>query len=295
MKKLFALLVLSILTISCSGDDSGSGSCGVAKLTAANGVDFTRPCAIAVSKSGMVAVSAYNGFVNGYGAVAEIKVAKSYADFKNGTDIITLTATAPEAMAFDSEDNLYVSETEQIAGIKVFERLGGNYVYKKTIQSNFNNPRGLAFNDQDQLFMADDGTGRIIRFDNPFNSNAYVTLGNWDSGIKGIAIRDNVMYITNYTSGVVSRNLLKEDGSFDVLNGGVDVPMATDVSVRGNKIIVTSFAGSTITVFSDCDFSDENKQSYSTLGKCFGTAFLSNGKVIGAMLDENTVRTLNVN
>lgn len=283
MKNVGYLLIGLTILVSCSKDDDNAAPvdlCAVANVQQESNYDSSNPCAIAVSNSGIIAVSAYNG---GYGVNAIIKIYTNYDNFKNGVVKSSLEAIAPEAMAFDNDNNLYVSETESVAGIKVFDHIGdGAFAYKKTIQDNFNNPRGLAFDNQNRLFLADDGTGRIIRFDNPFNSNTYSTIGNWDTGIKGIAIRDNMMYVTNYTSGRVSQNRLKADGTLDELTAAVDFLKATDISIRGNRIIVTSYDTGKLGVFTACDFSDDKVKMYDNLGPAFGTGFINDAILLAA-------------
>lgn len=299
MKKVFNLFALAVLMVSCNGDDdSGSSNCGVKKLAENETAGYDNPCAIAVSKTGRVAITRFNGFASGqyvYGTLGKVFIFNSLQDYYTGNALGVFDVYAPEAVAFDEDDNIYVSETEQVAGIAIYKKNGEGYVYHKTIQDDFNNPRGLAFDEQNRLYLADDGTGRIIRFDDPLNSNNHVTIGNWDVGIKGLAIRGSTMYVTNYNSGVVSRNQLNADGSFNILDAAADIVKATDVSVRGNVVVVTSYDNGTINVLSDCDFNEENMTTYDDLGQCFGAGFISNGEMIGAFLSADQVRAYDVN
>jgi len=293
MKKLNVLLIALWLTASCSKDDDNTTEavnlCAIPSVAPQNAYDNSKPCSIAVSRSGMIAVGAYNG----YGLNAEIKIYTSYQNFSNGIVKSTLTAVSPEAMAFDADNNLYVSETEIVAGIKVYDHIGdGAFAVKKTIQDDFNNPRGLAFDAQGRLFLADDGTGRIIRFDNPFNSDAHVTIGNWDPGIKALAIQGNVMYVANYVTNSVSRNTLKPDGTSGGLTHAIDFDKATDLSFNGTRIVVTSFDSGKLGVFSECNFSDGNGIIYDNLNANFGTAFINNNIVLAATHDANKVTQL---
>ena len=288
--KRVSIFIAALLLTACSKDDNTNPAvnlCALPLPSAQSTNDVSNPCAIAVSSSGLIAVSAYNG---GYGAAADIKIYTNLQNFKAGIVKSTLNAIAPEAMAFDSDNNLYVAETEQIAGIKVYDHIGdGAFSYKKTIQDDFNNPRGLAFDAEDRLFLADDGTGRIIRFDDPFNSNSHVTLGNWDVGIKGLAIQGNVMYVTNYNTGSVSRNTLKADGSIDTLTHAINFEKATDVSFSGTRVIVSSYDTGKVVVCSECAFGDSNKVVYNNFGKIFGTAFANNGLLLAATYDLDKV------
>jgi len=295
MKNLKYLFLLAVVAFSCSDDDEKSDNtdgCKLLGLTETHSAAANNPCAIAVSPAGYIAISEYNG---GYGTLAKIRIYTSYDNFKNGTVKTELTAVSPEAMVFDSDNNLYVSETEQIAGIKVFDHIGdGAFTHKKTIQDNFNNPRGLAFDAQGRLYMANDGTGQIFKFDDPFNSNAYVPIGSWLTGIKGLAINGNIMYVANYITNVVTRNILKSDGTLERIDDSLTLAKATDISVNGNTIVVTSHDNSTITVFSNCDFSDENKSNYSDKGKIFGTAFLNSGSILAADFGLDKAKTFNL-
>lgn len=294
MKNLKFLFLIAAVAFSCSDDDNNNApnACSLLSLAEAHSTAANNPCAIAVSASGYIAISEYNG---GYGMIANIRIYSSYERFQSGTVSTVVTAIAPEAMVFDKDNNLYVAETEQVAGIKVFDFVGeGAYNHKKTIQNNFNNPRGLAFDDQGRLYLADDGTGRIIRFDNPFNSNTQVTIGNWSVGIKGLAINGNVMYVANYLTNSVSRNLLKEDGTLDVLDDSVTVAKATDVSVNGNTLVVTSYDNSTVSVFSNCDLSNDNKREYIDKGRIFGTAFINPTTILTADFAADKAKTFNL-
>lgn len=289
------LFLIAATAFSCSDDDNNNNkpnACALLGLTEIHSVAANNPCAIAVSPSGYIAVSEYNG---GYGTIANIRIYSSYERFKSGTVSIVLSAIAPEAMVFDKDNNLYVAETEQVAGIKVFDFVSeGAYNHKKTIQNNFNNPRGLAFDGAGRLYLADDGTGRIIRFDDPFNSNAHVTIGNWDAGIKGLAINGKTMYVANYLTNSVSRNLLKDDGSFDVLDGSVTVSKATDISINDNTLVVTSFDNSTVSVFSNCDLTNENKREYLDKGRIFGTAFINPNTLLTADFGADKAKTFSL-
>ena len=257
MKQLTLLIAGLSLLASCSGDDDNPApdACALANLTPQSTYNQNNPCAIAVSPNGMIAVSEYNG----YQAAALIRIYTSYDNFKNGVVRSSLNATSPEAMAFDADNNLYVSETELVAGIKVFDHVGdGAFAVKKTIQDDFVNPRGLAFDGQGRLFLADDGTGRIIRFDDPFNSNNHATIGSWDQGVKAVAIQGNIMYVANYNTSTVSRNVLKADGTLEIINAGVEFEKATDLSFNGNRVIITSFDTGKMAILSDCNFGESN-------------------------------------
>ena len=294
MKNFISFLILAAFTVSCSDDDSNSNpvadACALLGITENTATVQNNPCAIAVSPAGYIAVSEFNG---GYGTSAKIRIYTSYDNFKSGTLKQELTAIAPEAMAFDKDNNLYISETEQVAGIKIYDHIGdGAYAYKKVIQDDFNNPRGLAFDGQNRLYLADDGTGRIIRFNDPFNSDVHATIGNWDAGIKGLAINGNIMYVTNYNSNLVSRNVLKDNGTLSTLDAAVNIPKATDVSVNGNTVVITSYENNSVTVFSNCNFSDASKNTYT--GKVLGTAFVTPNVLLTANLDTDRVKTFDL-
>lgn len=287
MKQLTLLIAGLSLLASCSGDDDNPApdACALANLAPQSTYNQNNPCAIAVSPNGMIAVSEYNG----YQAAALIRIYTSYDNFKNGVVRSSLNATSPEAMAFDADNNLYVSETELVAGIKVFDHVGdGAFAVKKTIQDDFVNPRGLAFDGQGRLFLADDGTGRIIRFDDPFNSNNHATIGSWDQGVKAVAIQGNIMYVANYNTSTVSRNVLKADGTLEIINAGVEFEKATDLSFNGNRVIITSFDTGKMAVLSDCNFGESNMRVYDDLGPTFGTAFVG-GDLLGATNNSDKV------
>ncbi|RZJ72883.1 hypothetical protein [Flavobacterium sp.] len=290
MKKMLLLFGISVLTLACSGDDGGG--CGVANASEKTSSAFQNGCGMAVSPRGRIAVTVYNG---GYGQPGQVKIFENLAALKANDVQVTLEVTAPEAVAFDSEENLYVAETEAVAGVRVYNSNDYYFILNRVIQLNFVNPRGLAVDSEDRLYVCDDGNGRIVRFNNPTTSNDFVELTNQGAGVKGIAISGNKMYVTNYGLNRVTAYEIGPDAA--VINatlGFVTVEKATDISAKGNKIVVTSFDTGKITVLSGCDFSDANKKEFG-LGQCFGTAFLNGGKVLGAFYAEGLVTELAVN
>lgn len=291
MKKLVCVLGLGAAMLSCSSDEDGG--CGLAKASEKAGTPFTNGCGIAVSKSGRIAITVYNG---GYGQPGEVRIYESYADLKAGNVQNTLEGvTAPEAVVFDSDENLFVAETEAVAGIRVYNSNDYYFLYSRTIQIGFNNPRGLAIDDQDRLYVADDGNGRIVRFDEPMTSDANIQLNNIGTGLKGIAIAGNKMYVTNYNLNNVTAYELGQETVIDANLGQVAVQGATDVSAKGNKVVVTSYATGKMTVLSGCDFSADKKNEYDAFGPCYGTAFVNGGKLIGAFYGQASVKEIGIN
>lgn len=145
MKNPIYFLSAFILLAACSNDDSGDApivsDCTPAEINTSTSVNFNNPCAVAVHSSGMIAVSVYNGFDDGYGAPAQVWVATSLQNFQNGNFSSILPAIAPEGLAFDSAGNLYVAETEQAASVKIFKlEDNDSHTHLRTIQSDLTTP-----------------------------------------------------------------------------------------------------------------------------------------------------------
>jgi hypothetical protein len=131
--RIFPLVILGVILIlsgSCkkkSSGDSGS-SCSAVSNTAALTVDgFERPVGIAFSPAQKVAVSEYRGmdiFGNdaGYGQAAPVMIFLNTTNFYSNTPDVTIPGViAPEAVAFDANENLYITETEATAGISIYK------------------------------------------------------------------------------------------------------------------------------------------------------------------------------
>lgn len=290
MKKTFLFFGIALLVISCSGDDADG--CATANASEKATTPFNNACGMAVSKTGRIAITIYNG---GYGQPGEVQVFENLAALKANDPQTTLAVTAPEAVAFDSDENLYVAETEAVAGVKVYQSNDYYFILNRTIQIGFVNPRGLAVDSQDRLYVCDDGNGRVVRFNDPLTNNEFVELDGLGAGVKGIALNGNKLYVTNYALNRVTQlEIGPGDEMAAVIVGEANVEKATDVATKGNKVVVTSFDTGKMTLLSNCDFSDENKKEFS-FGGCFGTAFLSGGKLLGAFYAEDVVKEVSVN
>ncbi|MBD3582991.1 NHL repeat-containing protein [Flavobacterium selenitireducens] len=290
MKKILLCLAAALSLISCSGDDAAG--CDAANASEKAATPFANGCGMAVSRTGRIAITVYNG---GYGQAGTVQVFKNLAALKANDPQTTLMVTAPEAVAFDSDENLYVAETEAVAGVKVYQSNDYYFILNRTIQVGFVNPRGLAVDSQDRLYVCDDGNGRVVRFNNPLESNDFVELDGMGAGVKGIAINKDKLYVTNYNLNRVTQLEIGPGAEMAaVVTGEAEIEKATDVTTKGNKVVVTSFDSGKMTVLSNCDFSDEIKKEFS-FGGCFGTAFLSGGKLLGAFYAEDAVKEISVN
>jgi len=289
MKRTLLYFGIALLAVACANDDGES--CSVPVATEKNATPFTNGCGMAVSKSGRIAITVYNG---GYGQPGAVHVYKDYDALLIDDRQTSLVVTAPEAVAFDSQENLYVAETEAVAGVKVYQSNDYYFVLNRTIQIGFNNPRGLAIDDQDRLYVCDDGNGRVVLFNNPLTSDEHGIAQGFGGGIKGIAVKGDRLYVTNYGLNRVSQFRITPGDEMAVVGTGeATVEKATDISLSSNKIVVTSFDTGKMTLFSDCDFSNENKKEFS-LGSCFGTAFLKGGKLLGAFYNEDVIKEIAV-
>ncbi len=302
MKKINTKITIFILGFiflnSCSGDDSSTPqqpSCDKLSLNSVSDNNFAKTCGIAIDHNGTIAISTYNGFTEGYGAEANIYLASNLSNLFAGNYMQVLVATAPEALAFDKDGNLYVSETEAVAGIKVFKKEGNDYIHHKTIQSGFNNPRGLAFDNQNRLYLADDGNGRIVRFNDPFSSNDFEIIATPGVGVKGVAINGDYLYVANFNQGTVSQSKIESDGSLGLEVAKINVDQAIDVSANDGKIVITSYEKGSSVLVRACNFTNEGKTEYFDLGKTFGTIILDDSSVLCAVFGDGKIKSYQLN
>lgn len=305
-----ALLIILIIFTACSKstgiDNSGNDACNLPALRQSSFAGVHRPCGIAVSRSGLVAICEYNGFEmygGAYGSAGKTYIYRSYSDLlTKAAPFFTLDNQGAEAVAFDQHENLYVAETEAVAGIAVYQNLKiyqpSVFAYRKTIQGEFINPRGLAFDSHDRLYVANDGVGNIVRIDDPMGSATAQSIGYIGKGIKGLAIAEDTIFCTSYSTGDILTLPLNPDGTLGQLNHtGILTDHPVDISVNGQTIAVSSPESGKISLFERNGFINADYAGCTRVidagMNIFGLAFLkpAAGKtgLLAAQLDRNQV------
>jgi hypothetical protein len=246
---LFLLLIATGTLFSCKKGKNAApaDTCGLPELRMVSSADVSHPCGLAVSSSGKVAITEYK---EPYGSTGMTKIWNSYSDLltKKAPDQ-TIQSVGAEAIAFDNNENLYITETEQNARIVIYKKNTVNgastYQYWKVIQEGFINPRGIAFDSRNRLYLADDGKDRLLRFDDPLNSSAVNVVAGVFGSPKGIAIAKDTLYITGYSSNRLYKCPLTDAGGL-----GETVIVTTekpvDVAAYQNIAAVANPGNSTI-------------------------------------------------
>jgi hypothetical protein len=299
---LVLLIATSGILPSCKKDKKGGNECAKVDFEQKALADYTHPCAVAISKSGIVAVVEYNGF-NAYGTNGTTTIWKSMDDFlAKKAPVQSFLSRGAEAAIFDASENLYIAETEATAGIRVYQKTGNvSYQYKTLIQGDgitggFVNPRGMAFDAAGHLFIANDGVGNIVRITDPLNNGPKQIIGADFDSAKGLAIIGNNMYVTVYNQNQVWKCTLKENGDFGEIVATYDVNKPVDVAVKDGVLAVSSPESGTVDIidpekigrsgepFTGC------KKVLTVGNNVFGLAFnpLENGLLV-AHLDLNRV------
>lgn len=248
---LFLLLIATGTLFSCKKDKNAApaDTCGLPELRMISSAEVSHPCGLAVSYSGKVAITEYK---EPYGSTGMTRIWNSYSDLltKKAPDQ-TIQSVGAEAIAFDNNENLYITETEQNARIVIYKKNTVNgvstYQYWKVIQEGFINPRGIAFDSRNRLYLADDGKDRLLRFDDPLNSSAVNVVAGVFGSPKGIAIAKDTLYITGYSTNRLYKCALTDAGGL-----GKTVIVSTekpvDVAAYQNIAAVVNPGSSTITL-----------------------------------------------
>jgi len=301
-KHLFRIALLLVIAAaaglaSCKKDkkDAPADTCGIPELKMVSSADVPNPCGIAVSVNGKVAVTEYK---RPYGSSGFTKIWNSYSDLLAGKPPVELLQhIGAEAVAFDNNENLYVTETEQNARIVVYKKAKVNgmddYQYHRQIQEGFENPRGIAFDSKNRLYLADDGKDRLLRFNDPMNSSTFAVVASVFGEPKGLTIANDTLYLTGYKHNRLYKSGLTGAGGLGetvIINS----PTPVDVAAYGNVVAIASPAASTITLFnggqiktSDAVYSGCTKEIKSS-GELFGIAFVKTDKGYGLLSAQHT-------
>jgi hypothetical protein len=247
---LFLLLAAGTM-ISCKKKDKSepTDTCGIPELQLISSVDVSNPCGLAVSASGKVATTEYK---QPYGSTGITKIWNSYSDLlAKKAPAQAFQSVGAEAIAFDNNENLYITETEQNARIVIYKKNTVNgvstYQYSRIIQEGFINPRGIAFDSKNRLYLADDGKDRLLRFNDPLNSSTFSVLAAVFGSPKGLAIANDTLYLTGYSTDRLYKYQLTTAGDLgkSVI---VSLPKLVDVAAYGNIVAVASPGNKRITL-----------------------------------------------
>ncbi|WP_316846631.1 hypothetical protein [Pedobacter psychrodurus] len=253
--KTFALLLFLLTTtgaiISCKKKDKSepADSCGIPELKLIASVDVANPCGLAVSASGKVATTEYK---QPYGSTGITKIWNSYSDLlTKKAPAQTFQSVGAEAIAFDNNENLYITETEQNARVVIYKKITVNgvstYQYLRVIQEGFINPRGIAFDSKNRLYLADDGKDRLLRFNDPLNNSTFSVVAAVFGSPKGLAIANDTLYLTGYSTDRLYKCELTAAGGLGktVI---VSLPKLVDVAAYGNIVAAASPGNKRITL-----------------------------------------------
>lgn len=238
------MAVLLILSVGCKkkkASDTTSECVAIGNTGVSYTNGFDRPVGIAFSPAQKVVVTEYRGMdylgnLIQYGLAAPVKIFLNTNNFNANTPDFTLAGIyAPEAVVFDANENLYVTQTEVTAGISIFQPPYSALF--KTIQSGFNNPRGIAFDGSGNLYLADDGGGRIVKISNPLGVDAESDLINGLNSPKAVAISGNYIFIAEYDGNRVTKyNIASPGASVETFN--IDHPI--DLHVSGCMLYIST-------------------------------------------------------
>lgn len=295
---LFSIILSGIITSCSSDDESASGDenpdvevCEIPNITFAEEHGFINPCAIAVSPDGRIAITTYNGFENGYGSEGITRIWASYSNFINNEPPIlpSFPNIAAEGATFDTNGNLYITETEQVAGVAVYLKNQNGYTYSHTIQGNLNNPRGTVF-DQGKLYIADDGNGRVVSVENASTLNYEIQEEFATNGsVKAITADNEYFYYVQFAENkVVKRS--KENEEIQTIN----VTNPVDITLYDGNLYVTSPETNRLTVISAGIFSEDCMDTFDDFGASFATAHYPGKGLLITSHDEDKIKTLSL-
>jgi hypothetical protein len=290
----FLLLIATGTFLSCKKDKNAAApadTCGLQELRMVSSADISHPCGLAVSSSGKVAITEYK---EPYGSTGMTKIWNSYSDLlTKKAPVQTIQSVGAEAIAFDHNENLYITETEQNARIVIYKKNTVNgvstYQYWKVIQEGFINPRGIAFDSRNRLYLADDGKDRLLRFDDPLNSSAINVVAGVFGSPKGIAISNDTLYLTGYSTNRLYKCALTEAGGLGEMMI-VNTEKPVDVAAYQNITAVANPGSSTITLLNSSQIQD-SEVTYSGCtkelrgnGALYGMVFLKTSSGYGLLV-----------
>ncbi|MEO6819332.1 MAG: hypothetical protein ABI266_06550 [Ginsengibacter sp.] len=215
-----------------------------------------KPCGIAISKTGRVAVSEFRGDAT----ISVVKIWNTIAGFdgKKIPDQTLESIWSPEAICFTPDEKLVITEsTGNEIGIIVFAPNANGKYQRKSFgnfrfinpQGFYNNPRGVCAIDNNTVLLTNDGQGTLEQVNIISGATSIIKISNLQSP-KAVALNADIIAIAEFNGGKVSIY----DRSFKLLKS-VDVNgHPIDLAIGNDNIYVTTFtsdySSSTIKVIS---------------------------------------------
>lgn len=229
------------------------------KMISVNGNPMT-PIAITthVNKSTQVEKVAVTYYNPSFAHNTKVEIYNTLADFESGTapsKQIAAVGVADslkgvEALTYDKTmaGNLFVMETKLATGsrLSIFDSNGvivtsfTSSEIQVAIGGGFNNARGIACDDSNNVYIADNGNNRILKIANPLiKSSAKISeylilpIG---SNPQAVCIQGNFIYITCLTSKTIRKYNLSTKAYIDEVSTAPDFPIDIAVKSDGSHI-----------------------------------------------------------
>lgn len=237
----FALLCTLIVAVSCKKDDSQVATSNVSK----SNFGSYHPCGIAISHSGIVAVSTYEGDTeNGI-----IAIWNSLADFTSEkTANYQFEVKDPEAVVFDSQNNLFIACTydSKVYFTSDFTKAPTSFFYIGNGNESPSNPRGMSFDGNGDLYVMCENlypqtNSYVQRVKNPTSANRTFNklLDSDQSGSQALDVNINpafsALVTTDYSAQMIRRyyfdidaGVLMENARLTKAGGTLNAIVETD-------------------------------------------------------------------
>ncbi|MBC8231448.1 UPF0182 family protein [bacterium] len=185
-------------------------------------------------------------------AVGENEISTVEMDTGDVTAIMTGQAR-PRGLAFDENDNLYVSGSNQVLTFNPDTKIFA------TVASELSGPRGLAFDRTNRiLYVVESDTGEITEIN--INTNPVTIVPDVIKGLSrpmSIAYRDGVLYVAEADSGEISSVLISfplrnqnkskisnlKTGEVTTLAKGLSRPMSITFDQAGDLYVAETESG----------------------------------------------------
>ncbi|MDC0159624.1 6-bladed beta-propeller, partial [Candidatus Nitrosopelagicus sp.] len=164
----------------------------------------------------------------------------------------------PQSMAFDSENNLYITDLGN-SRVQKFDS-NGNFLFewgsKGSIPGQFGYPTGIAISNE-SVFVVDNKNNNIQKFDLDGNFITYwgqygKDSGSFNSPLGIITSQDNFVYVVDSGNARIQKFTL--DGEFvdgfgrsSQRGGGFTTPV--DIAINSDKLYVTDSGQGTINIY----------------------------------------------
>ncbi|MGB8454875.1 MAG: NHL repeat-containing protein [Anaerocolumna sp.] len=129
---------------------------------------------------------------------------------------------SPAGLAFDSEDNLYIADYSDDVIYRCPPK-GTKEIYAQDLHT----PTGISFNDNGELLVANRGSDEIIKIDKAGN---IVSISNEMNTPVGVIEADDTLYTTNYGGNIITITSDRKTNIFSTEFGrpGVGIDVASN-------------------------------------------------------------------